>query len=151
MRGGGGGLSRYGCAGQTLGISGVNFCLCIRFCELNFVQALGFWQLLTKKCVIFDKRVTKVTYMYLLKILNFGTLKFMKTCLVIRFLGTFLLGHWYLWENFAQPRFCTRHTSVPTFTRKLPPPPPVETRTYGACLCSIYPGISKSTLSSSLV
>ena len=27
---------------QALGISGVNFCPCIRFCELNFVQALGF-------------------------------------------------------------------------------------------------------------
>ena len=27
---------------QTLGISGVNFCPCIRFCELNFVQALVF-------------------------------------------------------------------------------------------------------------
>ena len=96
---------------QALGISGVNFCLCIRFCELNFEQA----------CVIFDKRVTKVTYRYLLKISNFG--RFMKTCPVIRFLGTFLLGHWYLWENFARPRFCTRRTSVPTFISKSPPPP----------------------------
>ena len=47
----------------------------------------------------------------------------MKTCPVIRFLGTFLLGHWYLWENFARPRFCTRRTSVPTFISKSPPPP----------------------------
>ena len=27
---------------QALGISGVNFCPGIRFCELNFVKALGF-------------------------------------------------------------------------------------------------------------
>ena len=43
---------------------------------------------------IFDKkmckRVKKVTY--LLKIFNFGTLKVMKTCPVIRFFGTFCLG-----------------------------------------------------------
>ena len=39
---------------------------------------------------MFDKKVKKVTY--LPKISNFGTLKFMKTCLVIRFLGTFCPG-----------------------------------------------------------
>ena len=48
-------------------------------------------QFLTKKCVILDKRVKKVTY--LMKISNFGALKFMKTCLVNRTLGTFLPGH----------------------------------------------------------
>ena len=71
----------------ALGISGVDFCLGIRFWEVNFTRALGFWQFLTKKCVIIDKRVTKVTY--LPKIFNFGTLKVMKTCLVITlgFLG----------------------------------------------------------------
>ena len=73
---------------QALGILGVNFCPGIRFWEVNFAWALGFWHFLTKKCVIFDKKVT-----YLLKIFNFGTLKFMKTCPVIRFLGTFLPRH----------------------------------------------------------
>ena len=77
---------------QALGISGVSFCLGIRFWEVNFAHALGFWEFLTKKCVIIDKRVKKVTY--LLKIFNFGTLKVMKTCPVIRFLGTFSVpGH----------------------------------------------------------
>ena len=42
---------------QALGISGVNFCPSIRFWEVKFAQALGFRQFLTKKCVIFDKRV----------------------------------------------------------------------------------------------
>ena len=32
----------------ALGILGVNFCLGIRFWEVNFAQALGFWQFLTK-------------------------------------------------------------------------------------------------------
>ena len=126
--GGGGGRGelpnkgRYGCAGPGIRYFRGQFSPVIRFCELNFVRALGFWQLLTKNCVIFDKRVTKVTY--LLKISNFGTLKFMKSLPVVRFSGTFLLGHWYFWENFARPRFCTRRTSVPTFIRKSPPPPP---------------------------
>ena len=43
-----------------------------------------------KKCVIFDKRVKKV--IYLPKIFNFGTLKVMKTCPVIRFLAVICLG-----------------------------------------------------------
>ena len=76
---------------RALGISGVNFCPGIRFWEVNVAWALGFWQFLTKKCVIIDKRVKKVTY--LLKIFSFGTLKVMETCPVIRFLGTFLLRH----------------------------------------------------------
>ena len=75
---------------RALGISGVNFCPGIRFWEVNFAWALGFWQFLTRKCVIIDKS-EKVTY--LLKIFNFGTLKVMKTCPVIRFLCTFLPGH----------------------------------------------------------
>ena len=61
---------------RALGISGVNFCPGIRVL-----------QFLTKKMC---KRVKKVTY--LLKIFNFGALKVMKTCPVIRFLGTFCLG-----------------------------------------------------------
>ena len=65
---------------QASGILGVNFCTGIRFWEVNFARALGFRQFLTK-----------VTW--LLKISNFGTLKFTKTCRVIRFLGTFLPGH----------------------------------------------------------
>ena len=93
-RGGGGDfLIRVGTDewARALGILGVNFSPGIRFWEVNFARALGFWQFLTKKCVIFEKRVTKVTY--LLKISNCGTLRFMKTCLVIRFWGTFLPGH----------------------------------------------------------
>ena len=35
---------------RTLGISGVNFCPGIRFWEVNFAWALGFWQFLTKMC-----------------------------------------------------------------------------------------------------
>ena len=91
--GGGGTLIKVGTdvRARALGISGVNFCPGITFCELNFARALGVWQLFTKKkCVIFNKRVTKVTY--LLKMSNFGTLKFMKTCSVIRFWGIFCLG-----------------------------------------------------------
>ena len=34
---------------RALGISGVNFCAGIRFSEVNFAGALGFWQFLTKK------------------------------------------------------------------------------------------------------
>ena len=63
------------------------FAQAIRFCEVNVAQALGFWQFLTKN-VKYLIRVKKVTY--LLKIFKFGTPEVMKTCLVIRFLGTFL-------------------------------------------------------------
>ena len=51
MGGGGGGvpnIGRYGCAARALGILGVNSCPGIRFWELNFAHALGFWQFLTK-------------------------------------------------------------------------------------------------------
>ena len=75
---------------KELGISGVNFCPSIRFCKVNFAQALGFLAIFDQKCVIFDKRVKKVTY--LLKIFKFGTPEVMKTCPVIRFLGTFCPG-----------------------------------------------------------
>ena len=34
---------------RALDISGVNFCPGIRFWEVNFARALGFWQFLTKK------------------------------------------------------------------------------------------------------
>ena len=79
---------------RALGISEVNFCPDIRFWEVNFARALGFWQFFAKKCVKIDKRVKKVKKVtYLLKIFNFGTLKVMKTCPVIRFLGTFLPEH----------------------------------------------------------
>ena len=37
---------------QALGLSGVNFCLGIRFWEAKIAQALGFWQFLTKMCNI---------------------------------------------------------------------------------------------------
>ena len=37
---------------RALGISGVNFCPNIRFWEVNFARALGFWQYLTKMCDI---------------------------------------------------------------------------------------------------
>ena len=76
---------------RALGISGINFCPGIRFWEVNFARGIRFLVIFDKKCVILDKRVRKVTN--LLKISNFGTLKFMKTCPVIRFLGIFLSGH----------------------------------------------------------
>ena len=37
---------------RELGILGVNFCPGSRFWEVNFAQALGFWQFLTKMCNI---------------------------------------------------------------------------------------------------
>ena len=83
---------------RAIGISGVNFCPGIRFWEVNFAQALGFWQFLTKKCAVIDKS-EKVAY--LLKIFNFGTLKVMKTCLVIRSLGTF-----FAWALDFLGKFC---------------------------------------------
>ena len=46
---------------RVLGILGVNLFPGIRFREVNVAWALSFWQFLTKKCVIFDKRVKKVT------------------------------------------------------------------------------------------
>ena len=61
---------------------------------------------------------------YLLKNFNFGTLKVMKTYLVIRFLAVICPGIRFFSGNFARTRFCTRHTSVPTFIRESPPPPP---------------------------
>ena len=63
----------------------------------KFCPGIRFLAIFDKKCLIFDKRVRKVTY--LPKNSNFGTLKFMKTCLVIiRFLGTFRLGIRFLGE-----------------------------------------------------
>ena len=94
MGGGGGQLpnkGRYGCAGPGIRFFRGQFLPRIRLWEVNFARALRVWQCFDKKCVIFDKRVKKVTY--LLKNPNFGTLKFMKTFPVIRFLGTFLPGH----------------------------------------------------------
>ena len=61
----------------------------IRFFRVNFCSGIRFLVIFDKKCVIFDKS-EKVTY--LLKIFKFGTLKVMKTCPVIRFLGTFYPG-----------------------------------------------------------
>ena len=60
-RGGGDSLIKVGMDVQAraLGISGVNFCQSIRFWEVNFACTLGFWQFLTRKCVIIDKRVKK--------------------------------------------------------------------------------------------
>ena len=123
MGGGGGGedsLIRVSTDVRTraLGISGVNFCPGIRSWEVNFAQALGFRQFLTK-CAIFDKRVKKV--IHLLKIFNFGTLQVMKTYPVVRFLAVICPGIRFLSANFARPRFCTLYTSVPTFIRDSPP------------------------------
>ena len=75
---------------RALSISGVNFCLSMKFCELNFARSIGCLAIVDKKYVIFDKRMTKVTY--LLKICNSGTLKFMKTLPVIRFWVLFARG-----------------------------------------------------------
>ena len=63
MGGGGGGHSLIKVGTdvrvRASGISGVNFCPGIRFWEVNFALALGFWQFLTIKCVIIDKRVKR--------------------------------------------------------------------------------------------
>ena len=99
---------------RVLSISGVNFCPSMKFCELNFARSIGCLAIVDKKYAISDKRMTKVTY--LLKMSNSGTLKFMKTCPVIRFLGICCLGVvFFFLENFVRRRFCTRRTSVPTF------------------------------------
>ena len=82
---------RYGYEGPGIRYLRGQFFPGIKFWEVNFARALGFWQFLTKKCAILDKSVKKVTY--LLKNSNFGTLKVMKTCPVIRFFGTVLPGH----------------------------------------------------------
>ena len=64
LEGGGNPLIKAGTdvRAQALGFAGVNFCLGIRFWEINFSQALGFWQFLTKKCEIFDERVKKAGF-----------------------------------------------------------------------------------------
>ena len=48
---------------RASGFSGINFCLGIRLWKVSFAQALGFRQLLTKKCVI-DKRVKKMAHLH---------------------------------------------------------------------------------------
>ena len=58
LRGGGDSLIKVGTDvwAQALGISGVNFFPALgQIWEVNFARALGFWQFLTKKCVIIDK------------------------------------------------------------------------------------------------
>ena len=55
IRGGGGdSLIKAGTdvRARASSILGVNFCPGIRFWELNFARALGFWQFWTKKCNI---------------------------------------------------------------------------------------------------
>ena len=49
-RGGGDSLIKVGTDVRVgaLGISGVNFCPGIRFWEVNFARALGFWQFSTQ-------------------------------------------------------------------------------------------------------
>ena len=56
----------------------------------KFCPGIRFLAIFDKKCVIFDKRDKKVTY--LPKNSNFGTLKFMKTCPVFRFWTLFCPG-----------------------------------------------------------
>ena len=115
-RGGGDSLIKVGTdvRARALGISGVNFCPGIRFCKLNFARALGVWQLLTKKCLIFDKSDKSDL---LAENFEFWHSE------VARSLGfwAFCPGVGFFWENFARPRFCTRRTSVHTFIRKSPP------------------------------
>ena len=49
-RGGGDSLTKVGTVvrARALGILGINLCPGIRFREVNFARALGFWQFLTK-------------------------------------------------------------------------------------------------------
>ena len=80
------------------------------------------WRVVDKKCVIFDKRMTKVTY--LLKISNFDTLRFMKTCPVIRFLGIFCLGIGVFGRILSSLGLHSPHIHTYLFIRKSPRPPP---------------------------
>ena len=129
--GGGGGdsLIRAGTDvwAQTFGISGVNLCPGIRSWEVNFAQALG--NFCQKKCVIVDKRVKKV--IYLLKIFNFGTLKLMKTCLVIRFLAVICPGIRFFREILPGLGFAlATHPYLPLLGSRPPPPPPHSSSCY---------------------
>ena len=104
----------------VLSISGVNFCPSMKFCELNFARSIGCLAIVDKKYVIFDKRMTKVTY--LLNISNSGTLKFMKTCPVIRFLGIFCLGIGFLGKILSGLGFAlTAHPYLPLLGSRPPP------------------------------
>ena len=77
-----------------------------------------FLAIFDKNCVIFDKKVT-----YLLKISNFGTLKFMKTCPVVRFLGIFFAWVLGFLVNFAWPRFAlAAHLYLPFLGSRAPSP-----------------------------
>ena len=83
----GGGLStkgRYGCAGPGIRYFRGQFLTGKLVLGGKFCPSIRFLPSFDKKSVIFDRKVT-----YLLKISNFGTLRFMKTCPVIRILGTF--------------------------------------------------------------
>ena len=71
-----------------------------------------------KKCVIFDKRVKKV--IYLLNNFNFGTLKVMKTCLVIRF----------FWEILPRLGFALATHPHLLLLGSRPPPPPHSSSFY---------------------
>ena len=62
---------------------------------------------------------------YLLKIFNFGTLKVMKTCPVIRFLGTFCPGIRFFGEILPGLSFAlAAHPYLPLLGSRPPPPPP---------------------------
>ena len=73
-----------------------------------------------KKCVIFDKRVKKV--IHLLKNFNFGTLKVMKTCLVIRFLAVICPGIRFFWEILPRLGFALTTHPYPLLLGSRPPP-----------------------------
>ena len=96
---GGGGLGggrrpnkgRYGCVGPGIRLFRGQFLPGHQDLGGKFCPSIRFLEIFDKKCVIFDKRVKKVTY--LLKNSNFGTLRFMQTCSEIRVLATFLPAH----------------------------------------------------------
>ena len=77
------------------------------------------------KCVIFDKTVKKV--IYLLKNFNFGTLKVIKTCLVIRFLAVICQGIRFFQEILPGLGFAlTTHPYLPLLGSCLNPPPHIQ-------------------------
>ena len=66
----------------------INFCLGIRFWDVNFAWVCRILAIVDKKCVKFDKGVNKSDL--LMEGFQFYILKFMKSFLVIRFWGNFL-------------------------------------------------------------
>ena len=90
----------------------------------KFCPGIRLLAIFVKKCVIFDKRVKKV--ICLLKTFNFGTIKVMKTCPVIRFLAVICPGIRFFWE--ILPSLGVVLTTLPylPLLGSCPPPPRIH-------------------------